>query len=273
VVEALDLPELRPYREMHWTGAQETGGVFVAEGDKVVRRLLRRREFAVVSLLVTEEKLHALADEIQARGEPVEVFLAPPEVLRGIVGFPVFQGALALGRVPPMPEWAALARPAGTGAPPLVVALDGVTNAQNTGAVARCAGAFGATGFVTSETGAPPWVRRAVRGSMGALFDLRARRAGDLAEAVRALRRLGLRAVAADLRPGAVPVETARLDGPLLVVLGNEDTGIRPEVAAACDEIVAVPMPPTVDSLNVACAAAVVLYEVSRRRAMARGDS
>ncbi|HPC84612.1 MAG TPA: RNA methyltransferase [Thermoanaerobaculaceae bacterium] len=234
----------------------------MAEGGHVVRRLLAS-PLDVLSVLATAEWLEALEPELERRGGELNVYLAPRRELEKIVGFALHQGVMAVGRIPPQPDLVSLVKAAAR--PRLVVALDGVTNPENVGVIVRTAAGFGAVAVVTGETAASPWLRRAVRNSMGTVFGLSARRVGDLGATLVALQQgCGLRLVAAAL--GGKAVWDAGLAGDCCVVLGHEGYGLRPEIAAACDEVVTVPMPAGVDSLNVASAAAVVLYEVRRQQ-------
>ncbi|HYV30630.1 MAG TPA: hypothetical protein VEO53_05915, partial [Candidatus Binatia bacterium] len=102
-VETLELPELAPYRTMrrHVDHAQRR--IFVAEGDKVVRRLLES-DFTVVSALMPEKWVEELAPLLKARPENIPVFLAPKALLEELIGFSMFQGVMAVGRFPqPVP--------------------------------------------------------------------------------------------------------------------------------------------------------------------------
>lgn len=261
-VESLEAPDLAPYRTLRRPAEHERAGIFVAEGGHVVRRLLAS-PLEVVSVLATPEHVATLGPELACRGPELTVHVAPRQVLERIVGFALHQGIMAVGRVPPRPDLVPLL--AAAPRPRLVVALDGVTNPENVGVIVRTAAGFGAAAVLAGETAASPWLRRAVRNSMGAVLGLPARRVDDLGATLAALRReTGLRLVAAAL--GGRPVWEADLAGDCCVVLGHEGWGIRPAIQAACDEVVAIPMPEGVDSLNVASAAAVVLYEVRRQQ-------
>src|SRR5271165_3334554 len=109
-IESLDLPELEPYRTMRRQMEHRQQGIFVAEGEKVVRRLLESK-FIVVSALLPEKWLRNLEPLLQARPEKVAVFVAEKSLLETLTGFSMYQGLLAVGRVPPpLPLAAILAR-------------------------------------------------------------------------------------------------------------------------------------------------------------------
>ena len=144
---------------------------------------------------------------------------------------------------------------------PLCVALWGVRDPGNVGAVLRSALAFGATSVALGPDCADPFGPKAVRASMGAIFALPVARVDDLADLPGA--RIGLAA-----RTGAAL--TGPLDGPLTIVVGAERTGLPDDVLAACDAIAHIPI--ASESLNAAMAATVALYEVTRGRAPVTAD-
>ena len=265
-VSDLEAPELAPYRTLRRPIEHERAGIFVAEGGHVVRRLLAS-PLAVVSVLATPEWIAALSGALAGRGAELSVYCAPRRVLESVVGFALHQGVMAVGRIPPRPDL--LARVAAAPRPRPVVALDGVTNPENIGVIVRTAAGLGAVAVVAGETAASPWLRRAVRNSMGTVFGLAADRVDDLATTLAALRwGCGLQIVAAAL--GGRPVWEVELGADCCVVLGHEGYGLRPEIQAACDQVVAITMAADVDSLNVGAAAAIVLYEVRRQQAGGR---
>ena len=152
-----------------------------------------------------------------------------------------------------------------TKAPQLVLALDGVQDPGNVGAIIRAAEACGATGVIVSGGCADPFGWKALRGSMGSTLRLPVAAGLSLGEAIEAARRAGLRVIATAPR-GGTRLAHCDLRGPAVIVLGGEGPGIPDAVLAAADERVTIPMQPPVESLNVAVAAALVLYEASRQR-------
>jgi tRNA G18 (ribose-2'-O)-methylase SpoU len=161
------------------------------------------------------------------------------------------------------------------------------------GALVRNCVAFGVHGLIVGETSSSPYLRRAVRNSMGTIFELpvfelnnrmgelheslikhqfgtlETRPSETLAQTLRDLRQRGMRCIAAHPHTDKKILSQADFSGDCCIVFGNEGDGISAEVLEACDEAVAIPMPPTVDSLNVGAAAAVFLYEAARQRGKA----
>ncbi len=262
-IESLDLPELQPYRTMRRQAEHRQQGIFVAEGEKVVRRLLESN-FSIVSVLLPEKWLRELEPLLRAREEEIQVYVAEKALLETLTGFSMYQGLLAVGKVPPLPT---LAEIVARSAPPrLLAAADGLTNAENLGALVRNCAAFNAQALIVGETCSSPFLRRAIRGSMGAIFQLPVVECASLTEALRDLRARGIRCLAAHPHADGRTLSQADLAGDCCLVFGSEGYGLSPAVLAACDQAAAIPMPPTVDSLNVGSAAAVFLYEVNRQR-------
>lgn len=159
--------------------------------------------------------------------------------------------------------------PGAPGGPALLVALDGVEDPRNLGAILRSAYLLGAHGVIVPEHRAAAVTPAAAKASAGASELIAVAQVGNLVRALDELRGLGLWRVAVDAAPGAQPIET--LDGalPLCLVLGAEGTGVRPLVAKSCDFHAVIPMADgrdAVGSFNVAVAAALALYEIRRQR-------
>lgn len=261
-IQDLNLPGLEPYKTLRRPLEHHRRGIFVAEGSKVVERLLESR-LEIVSLLLTPEWLEETRPRLGKLAD-FPAFVAPKRLLETIVGFHLHQGIMAVAKVPPSapPEslFANLEKPS------LVVAIDGLTNAENLGVLVRNCVAFGVQALVVGETSSSPYLRRAVRNSMGAVFSLPVVPVSNLAATLRTLSsRFGIKTIAA--HPGAAQRVT-RIDAreSCCLVFGSEGEGLSAAVLEACAERAAIPMHDGVDSLNVAVASAVMLYEVRRQR-------
>ncbi|MCP5524461.1 MAG: RNA methyltransferase [Verrucomicrobiales bacterium] len=264
-VSDFDLPELAPYRTMRRHREHQTRRIFVAEGVKVVRRLLES-DLGVISALLSEEWLQEFRELLERRPEPlVRVYVAEKKLVEQLTGFSMFQGVLAVGR---MPEEPPLEQLLGLPSPRFFVAVDGLTNSENIGAVVRCCGAFAVQALLVGETSSSPYLRRAVRSGMGIVFKLPVIESKALVDSLAKLGRAGVRIIAAHPRPEARRLSQVDLTGDCCVVFGSEGYGISDAVLAGCDEVAAIPMPSHVDSLNVSHAAAAFLYEVCRQRRM-----
>jgi tRNA G18 (ribose-2'-O)-methylase SpoU len=264
-VGSLEAPELALYRTMRRQVEHRHQRIFVAEGDKVVRRLLES-DLPVVSLLLPPEWLEKLQPLLARRleREDITVYTAAKETLEELTGFSMYQGVLGVGRIPEMLTLAGAV--ASSAKPRLFVAVDGLANAENLGVVVRNCAAFGVQALLVGETSSSPWLRRAVRSSMGTIFKLPVVELVDLAEALRALRAAGMKTIAAHPHTSGRTLFQTELAVDCCVVFGNEGSGISPEVLASCDEVAAIPMQSEIDSLNVGSAAAAFLCEIARQR-------
>jgi tRNA G18 (ribose-2'-O)-methylase SpoU len=263
-ISSLDLPELAPYRSLKRSAAHEKLGIFVAEGDKVLHRLLDS-EFTVVSVLLLEARLAEFEPRLRTRPEKdIAVFVCERAVMDELVGFEIYQGVLAIGKIPRLRSLETIL--AASPRPRLFVAMDGLSNAENVGALMRNCVAFGVSALLAGETCSSLFLRRTVRNSMGAVFKLPVLEPSNLVRTLHDLRTHGVRCIAAHPHTDKQVLSQADFTGDCCVVFGSEGHGISKEVLAACDEAVAIPMANDVDSLNVSAAAAVFLYEVNRQR-------
>jgi tRNA G18 (ribose-2'-O)-methylase SpoU len=279
-ISSFDSPDLQPYATMRRPLEHERQGIFVAEGVKVVRRLLES-QFTVISVVLPKKWLDDLRPVLEMRRETITVYLAEKELLETLTGFSMFQGVLAVGKMPPPVSLDDILSK--NQKPLLFVAVDALTNAENLGALVRNCVAFGAQALITGETSSSPFLRRAVRNSMGTIFQLpvielaklglRHRfttkphtTSQTLTACLKYLRQRGVRCMAAHPHADKRFLEQADFSDDCCLVFGSEGEGITPAVLESCDEAVAIPMPPTVDSLNVGAAAAVFLYEAARQR-------
>jgi 23S rRNA (guanosine2251-2'-O)-methyltransferase len=152
------------------------------------------------------------------------------------------------------------------GNPSLIVALDGVTDPRNLGAVVRSAAAFGAHGVLVPERRAAGVTAGAWKASAGTLSSMPVARATNLVRALKAYQSAGLFVAGLDAR-GATGVDALDAStGPLVLVVGSEGKGLSRLVADTCDLLVKIPMPGKAESLNAGVAASIALYEIARHR-------
>jgi tRNA G18 (ribose-2'-O)-methylase SpoU len=248
---ALTDVELRKHREV-------TEGLFVAEGERVVRRALTAG-YAPRSVLLAPRWLERMADVVEALDAPV--YLAPEDVLERVSGYRVHRGPLAAMHRPVLPEPDELLRGAGR-----VLVLEDVVDHTNVGAVFRTAAAFGLDAVLLSPRCADPLYRRAVKVSMGAVLTLPWTRLRDWYAAPDLLRGAGRSVLALTPAPDAVPLTD--VPGTVLrhcaLLLGTEGDGLSGHWQDAADLRVRIPIAPGVDSLNLAAAAAVACYATAR---------
>jgi tRNA G18 (ribose-2'-O)-methylase SpoU len=270
-VTSLDYEDLAPYRTLRRPQDHIQQGMFVAEGEKVVRRLVESG-LDVVSMLMTPRWYQLLVADLQKSIAPlVTIYIAEKEILQTIVGFPLHQGIMAVGKVPEEPHLDDVLRLAPS--PQLLVALDGLVNAENVGVLVRNCAAFGVDAILVGQNSSSPFLRRSVRNSMGAVFIMPIIHSADLARSLKELsEKNGIRIILANPSDGR-SVETADLSGNLCIVFGNEGTGLSREILQVPASRIAIPMKNNTDSLNVASASAVLLYEASRNKKKATKGS
>ena len=252
------------YRTLKRVEEHERAGVVVAANIKTVKRLLASR-YTVVSALLTPAWLEKLEPQLRARMETeFPVYLADEKLLETITGYVMHQGALAVAKIPPLPDLQTLLKDSRR--PLLLAAVEGLASAENLGAIVRNCAAFGAHILIVGETCGSPFQRRAVASSMGTIFAQPLVRVNRLVDTMAVLRARGVRCLAAHPRLGATPLAQANLRGDCCLVFGSEGPGLTPAALAVCDDMIEIPMPSHMNSLNVATAAAVFLYEAARQR-------
>jgi 23S rRNA (guanosine2251-2'-O)-methyltransferase len=207
----------------------------------------------------------ALAEAARAAGVPIEP--ADAEQLRALAGDESRTQGVVL-EAGPLPELDLGELCAGAGPDACLVALDGVEDPQNVGAIVRVAEAAGAAGLILTQRHAPPLSAALARASAGAIEHLPVARVPNLPRALNLLKEKDFWIFGADAAEGRdlFSLEDRLLAGRLALVLGAEGRGLRPAVLAALDHRVRVPLSGRVESLNVSTAAAVVLFEWRRRR-------
>jgi 23S rRNA (guanosine2251-2'-O)-methyltransferase len=152
------------------------------------------------------------------------------------------------------------------GKPPLIVALDSVTDPRNLGAVVRSAAAFGANGVLVPERRAAGVTAGAWKTSAGTLATVPVARATNLVRALKSYQSAGLFVAGLDAR-GATGIDALdAASGPLVLVVGSEGKGLSRLVADTCDLLVNIPMPGKAESLNAGVAGGIALYEIARHR-------
>jgi len=250
---------------------RDDGPEMVAGRNPVVESL--RARVPAMALYVTgrAQEDERVAESVQlAAGAGIAVLETSMMELDRLTGNAVHQG-VAL-RVRPYdyahPEDLLTERPRQT--PPLIVALDGVTDPRNLGAVVRSAAAFGASGVVVPARRSAGVTAGAWKASAGALARLPVARVTNLTRALEAYKQQGLFVAGLDAE-GSVDVhEMPIADGPMVLVVGSEGRGLSRIVAEACDIIVNIPMASGMESLNAGIAASIALYEIASVRAAKR---
>lgn len=152
------------------------------------------------------------------------------------------------------------------GKSPIVLILDRVTDVRNFGAISRTAECVGVDAIVIPKQGAARIDGDAIKTSAGALLSLKVCKSDNLKDSIYLLQAYGVKIVAVTEKTDVLYTDSPFLDGPVALIMGNEETGISKEYLKMCDERVAIPMYGQIDSLNVSVSTGIVLYEIIRKR-------
>lgn len=232
-------------------------GLYIAESEKVIRRALAAGH-RPRSLLMGERWLTDLADVVaDAESGGVPVFVGAADVIEELTGFHLHRGALAAMQRPPLPALADLVAGARR-----VLVLEDVVDHTNVGAVFRSAAALGVDAVLVTPRCADPLYRRAIRVSMGTVFQVPWTRIDPWPDGVRDLQAAGFTVATLALADDAVSLDDLATNPPerLALVLGTEGDGLSRHTLDAADLTVTIPMAGGVDSLNVAAAGAVAAW-------------
>ncbi|MFJ2116047.1 TrmH family RNA methyltransferase [Streptomyces sp. NPDC087850] len=229
-------------------------GLFIAEGEKVIRRA-GQAGYAMRSMLLSAKWVDTMRDVIDEARAPV--YVVGPELAERVTGYHVHRGALASMARKPLPAVGEVLRTARR-----VAVFEDIVDHANLGAAFRNAAALGVDALLLTPRCADPFYRRSVKVSMGAVFQVPWTRLESWPEDVGILRSEGFTVAALCLSDRAITLDelAARNEEKLALVLGTEGAGLTPGILAAADEHVRIPMDAGVDSLNVAAASAVAFY-------------
>lgn len=263
-IDTADDPRLADYRDLTDVALRRVvepqGGLYIAESAKVIARALAAGHHPR-SILVQEKWLDDIAALLSGEAE-TPVYIVAPDVAESLTGYTVHRGALASMHRPaprPLAEVVAGAR--------LVVVLEDIVDHTNVGAIFRAAAGLGADAVLVGPRCADPLYRRSVRVSMGTVFQVPWTRLAEWDEAAPALRGMGFHLAALALEENSVPLDdfAAQNHERVALLLGAEGDGLSRRALDAADTTVTIPMAGAVDSLNVAAASAVALWELRRR--------
>ncbi len=241
-------------------------GLFIAEGEKVIRRAVEARH-RPRSFLLAPRWLESL-DEVIAAHPEVPVYVVDEALAEQVTGFHVHRGALASmhrGALPSVEQVVEQAARSGPGRGRIAI-LEGLVDHANVGSAFRNAAALGVSAVLVTSTCADPLYRRAIKTSMGNVFNLPWTRTGPMPETLDLLRAHGYTTVAFTLSEDTITLDDlVTQDLPALaLIFGTEGAGVDPRTARQADLRVRIPMESGVDSLNVAAATAVTFYATRR---------
>lgn len=269
-ITSLDLPELGVFTRL--TEAQLRNrlepekGIFIAESPKVIARALEAG-YQPLSLLMERKHLEGQGRDIMERCGDIPVYTGDNDLLAALTGYQVNRGILCAMRRPVLPTVEELCAGARR-----VAVLEGIVDSTNVGAIFRSAAALHMDAVLVTPTCCDPLYRRAVRVSMGTVFQIPWTRIGDSPadwpeKGLARLNDLGFKTAAMALSDNSVSIDDPALmaEDKLAIVLGTEGDGLSHTTIAHCDYTVRIPMSHGVDSLNVAAASAVAFWQLRTR--------
>lgn len=265
----LNAPELDVFVRL--TGAQLRNklepdkGIFIAESPTVIEVALNSGCIPL-SMLTDERLLGGAVEKLIPKLGDIPLYTANRELLKELTGFELTRGALCAMRRPSLPTVEEICKNARR-----VAVFEEVADSTNIGALFRSAAAFDIDAVLITPTCCDPLCRRAVRVSMGTLFQIPWTRIGEVESdwpqnGINLLKSLGFKTAAMALSDRSVSIDDKNLmaEEKLAIILGTEGNGLKKETIATCDYTVKIPMSHGVDSLNVAAAGAVAFWQLTR---------
>ena len=272
IIEIADFhaPELDPYARLTQNQLRNRlepeKGIFIAESPKVIDRALDAG-YEPVSLLMERRQITGPAAGILSRCGDAPVYTADRELLAALTGFELTRGVLCAFRRPAPRPVEELCRDARR-----VAVLEGIVDSTNVGAIFRSAAALNMDAVLINPSCCDPLCRRAVRVSMGTVFQVPWGQLGDSPadwpeKGMDVLHALGFKTAAMALSDRSVSIDDEQLarEPKLAIVLGTEGDGLAASTIASCDYTVKIPMTHGVDSLNVAAASAVAFWQLGKQ--------
>ena len=272
IIEITDFhaPELDPYARLTQNQLRNRlepeKGIFIAESPKVIDRALDAG-YKPVSLLMERKQITGPAAGILSRCGDAPVYTADREMLAELTGFELTRGVLCAFRRPAPRPVEELCRDARR-----VAVLEGIVDSTNVGAIFRSAAALNMDAVLINPSCCDPLCRRAVRVSMGTVFQVPWGQLGETPadwpeKGMDILHSLGFKTAAMALSDRSVSIDDEQLakEPKLAVVLGTEGDGLAAGTIASCDYTVKIPMSHGVDSLNVAAASAVAFWQLGKQ--------
>lgn len=272
IIEITDLnsPEINIFSKLTETQLRNKlepeKGIFIAESYKVIEVALKEGYTPLAFLMSKKRAFGSCAELIERAG--VKTYVANDELLSSLIGYSLTRGILCAFRRPEVSAAETVLSVAKR-----VAVLENITDATNLGAIVRSAAALNIDALLLTPSCCDPYNRRAVRVSMGTIFQIPWARIGEEitdwpCNGLKKLNSLGFKTAAMALTDNSVSVSDERLkrEEKLAIVLGTEGDGLSEKTIASCDYTVKIPMSHGVDSLNVAAASAVAFWELRYRK-------
>ena len=260
-IDDLTAPELDVYARLTEARLRSHEKLFIAESVTVIEHALNAG-YEPVSFLMERRCAEGKACALLERCPAVPAYMSDRSVLASLTGYELTRGVLCAMRRKALPDDLTICKDVSR-----VCVLESITDSTNVGAIFRSAAALGAEAVLLSPDCCDPLCRRSIRVSMGTVFQVPWAYLRDWPEAITRLHDQGFTVLALALDERALPLHSPILRSAekFAIVLGSEGNGLRPETIARCDHTVMIPMRNGVDSLNVAAASAVALWQLRHK--------
>ncbi len=258
MIEITDINDSRInlYKSLRFTPESHIlGNVFVAEGEKAVKKMLKSKA-EISSVLAIKEFIEDNYHTINERvADKQNVYFAEKALLSEIIGFKIHSGVMAIVKIPDYETLAELSDK--------IIIMNGIVNSENVGAIVRNCSAFHINSIIFDKNTSSPYMRRAVRVGMGNIVDMKVHASGDISNTISELKLLGYKIICAELTEESIDLRQFHFPGKYALVLGSESPGVSRELLAMSDFIIKIPMNESTNSINVAAASAIIMYEAT----------
>ncbi|MCX7737115.1 MAG: RNA methyltransferase [Candidatus Kapabacteria bacterium] len=258
-IDDLSDPRISLYKNLRFTPkTHQDKRLFIAEGKRLVNKLLKT-QIPIYSIFATDEYIAENEILISNRiNKETVIYSAEKKLMERIVGFRLHTGVMALAY---QPEDIKIGEMRG-----MIVATNGINNAENIGSIVRNMIGFGIDNIIVDKKSASPYLRRAVRVSMGSIFFCNVCHSDNLTDDINILRRRGYKIVSFEISDKSKFINEHKFDKNTLLIFGSEDKGIEEDILELSDITLKIPMSERIDSFNVASSSAVVFYEISKMK-------
>lgn len=258
-INDIDDPRISLYKSLRFTPkTHQDKRLFLAEGRRLVIKLLKTN-IPIYSIFATNEFIKENEDLIiKRKNKDTEIFSSDKTIMEKIIGFHLHTGVMALAY---QPLDVVTSEMKGT-----IVAANGINNAENIGSIIRNMVGFGIENLVVDFKSASPFLRRAVRVSMGSVFFCNVCHSANLLNEIIILKNRGYKIIGIEIHDNSKIINNYIFDNISLLIFGSEDKGLDNEIIEQCNDLIKIPMSDKLDSLNVSSSSAVVFYEMSRNK-------
>lgn len=258
IIQNIDDPcieEFKSLKKLHNDNSEYNKKIFIAEGEKVVLRLLNG-DIKILKLLCSEKYYYKHKDLIDL-SHIDNLFIADKQLIDQIIGFKMHQAVIAVAAEKPSVLLNEL--------DDIVICTNCIIDSENIGSIIRNGAAFGISSIITDEQSSSPYLRRAVRVSLGNVIDFKHYYSKDILSDLLYLKnKLGYSIISSELTDNSVNIDDFIFPQKFVIVFGNEGFGISDKILNISDAVIKIKIAEKINSINVAASTAIVFYEISK---------